>query len=107
MNVLEIWGNQLSSLDVSNCTSLSVLDFSLNQICEIALGNNKDLIELDVSRNPLCVLDISGNISLKVLIIKDMPKLDSVCVWTSPFPPPELQVFRGDNSNILFSSHCN
>jgi len=106
LNVAELWGNQLSCLDVSNCTSLTVLDFSLNQVLETNLRYNRKLVELDVSRTPLSVLDLSRNTSLRVLIIKDMPNLDSICVWTSPFPPPELKVFSGDNSNILFSSTC-
>lgn len=107
LDVLEIWGNQLSSIDVSKCSSLSVLDFSLNQIFEVTLENNINLIELDVSRNPLTTLDISQNTSLKLLIIKNMPFLESVCVWTSPFPPPGLNIASSDGSNILFTSNCN
>ena len=106
LNMLKMWGNQLSCLDVSDCTFLSELDFSLNQVCDVALGDNKYLVKLDVSRNPLYVLDISQNTSLKVLIIKDMPNLDSVCAWTYPFPPPEVTVISSDNSPILFSSAC-
>lgn len=105
IRVLELWGNQLTQLNVSKCSFLATLDFSLNEICEIYLRNNKNLRELDVSRNPLCLLDISQNTSLELLIIKDMPYLDSVCAWTTPFPPPELTI-ACDNSPILFSSTC-
>lgn len=106
MIILELWGNQIPCLDVSYCTSLSVLDFSLNQVCDINLRKNRNLQELDVSRTPLSKLDISQNTSLKVLIIKNMPNLDTICAWTSPFPPPEVKVFSDDNSSIIFSSYC-
>ena len=52
--------NQLTSLDVSRCNTLSVLDCSENLLQSLDVSSCKTLRELDCSRNSLQSLDVSG-----------------------------------------------
>jgi hypothetical protein len=78
--------NQLTSLDVSGCNALEILECGQNQITS---------------------LDVSNNTSLTFLSIKDCPTLYEVCVWTTPFPTGDIQVFRGGSPNVCFETDCN
>lgn len=103
---LEVWTNQLTSLDISNCKSLTKLNFAVNQIRDISLDNNPLLEKLNASKNYLTFLDISKNPAMKILIIKDMPTLECICV-ASPSPPPAaMKIYSSDNNAYHLSTDC-
>ena len=64
---LDCVGNQLTSLDVSGCTSLTNLDCNNNQLSSLELLQNSALTSLDCSRNKLESLDLSACTRLKSL----------------------------------------
>ncbi|RCL76925.1 MAG: hypothetical protein DBW72_00790, partial [Flavobacteriales bacterium] len=53
--------NQLTSLDISNNTALTLLSFSNNQIISLDLSNNTFLTDLYCEYNQLTSLDVSNN----------------------------------------------
>ena len=59
--------NQLSSLDLSNCTQLATLKCSDNQLTSLGLSNCTQLATLNCSDNQLTDLDISCNTQLTSL----------------------------------------
>ena len=58
-------GNQLTSLDVSGCTTLTKLDCNNNQLTSLDVSNCTSLGQLDCSDNPLTSIDLSNCKSLK------------------------------------------
>ena len=52
LEYLDCWGNQLTSLDLSNNTALRYLYCSYNQLTSLDLSNNTALTELYCSYNP-------------------------------------------------------
>ena len=58
-------GNQLTSLDVSGCTTLTKLDCNNNQLTSLDLSGRTALTKLDCSDNPLTSIDLSNCKSLK------------------------------------------
>ena len=58
-------GNQLTSLDVSGCTTLTKLDCNNNQLTSLDVSNCTSLGKLDCSDNPLTGIDLSNCKSLK------------------------------------------
>ena len=64
---LDCSGNQLTSLDVSGCTSLTNLNCNNNQLSSLDLLQNSTLTELDCSRNKLENLDLSACSNLEGL----------------------------------------
>ena len=62
---LECRGNNLTSLDVSGCTSLIELSCRVNQLTSLNLSGCTALTELDCSDNPLTSVNLSGCQSLK------------------------------------------
>jgi hypothetical protein len=56
--------NQISSLDVSNCTALRELYCSYNQLINLDVSNNTELMVLACPNNQLSSLDVSKNTSL-------------------------------------------
>jgi hypothetical protein len=103
---LEIWCNQLTSIDVSHCETLTILDFALNQLTEISLEHNRLLVELNASKNLLNFLNLSNNPALKILIIKDMPTLQWICLDSSYSPPADLKIYTTDNSEYQLLRDC-
>ena len=57
----------LSSLNVSNNTSLRCLECNYNQLTSLNVSNNTALTELDCPFNQLTSLDVSNNMALKEL----------------------------------------
>lgn len=106
LDQLEIWTNQLSTLDISNCKSLTKINFAVNQITDISLENNPLLEKLNASKNYLTFLDISKNPVLKILIIKDMPTLESICVASISPPPAAVKIYSSDNNAYQLSTDC-
>jgi len=61
LELLSVWGNQLTELDVSRNTSLEVLDIGQNQLTELDVSRNPALEFLNASENQLTELDVSRN----------------------------------------------
>ena len=66
-------GNQLTSLDVSGCTTLTKLDCNNNQLTSLDVSGRTALTKLDCSENPLTRLDVSDCTSLGQLDCSDNP----------------------------------
>ena len=64
---LTVYGNQLTSLDVSANTALTNLDCSFNQLASLDVSNNIALTELYCDDNQLASLDVSNNPNLTYL----------------------------------------
>lgn len=86
------YGNQLTSLDVSNLSDLLFLTCGGNQ-----------LSSLDISNNPGLGLNTHWETTLD---IRNMPTLYEVCVWTTPFPPEGMQVNTDGSPNVYFTTEC-
>jgi len=64
---LECWGNDLTSLDVSNNTALTYLYSGINELTSLDVSNNLALTYLDCDNNQLTSLDVSNNTALTYL----------------------------------------
>lgn len=64
LTFLNCYGNQLTSLDVSNNTALTELVCSYNQLTSLDVSNNTALTELSCGSNNLTSLDLSKNTAL-------------------------------------------
>ena len=64
---LVAYGNQLTTLDVSNNTALTELEVSGNQLTTIDVSKNTALTSLNVEYNRLTTLDVSKNTALTKL----------------------------------------
>jgi photosystem II stability/assembly factor-like uncharacterized protein len=106
LTFLECSENQLTSLDVSNCTALTFLDCSENQLTSLDVSNNNALTELYCWSNRIANLDVSTDTLISILEIGDIPSLNLVCVWTTPFPPEGIHVYTGGSPNVYFSEDC-
>jgi len=105
LTILFCYSNQLTSLDFSHNTALSELYCANNQLTSLNVSNNTALTVLHCFTNPLTSLDISNNVSLKNIQLRDMPSLNEVCVWEMPLP--EGIVLDITNSpNINFTTDC-
>lgn len=67
LTYLDCSDNQLSSLDLSNCTQLATLNCSDNKLTSLDISCNKQLASLDCFSNRLSSLDISCNTQLTSL----------------------------------------
>ncbi len=97
---------QLTSLDCSGCYSLYHLEMSNNIISNLDITDCTILSYLRLTGNRLEKLDISNNISLSSLILKHMPELTEVCVWTMPFPPAGVTIDTTSSPNVYFTTDC-
>ncbi|MGW8314949.1 MAG: T9SS type A sorting domain-containing protein [Bacteroidales bacterium] len=87
LDSLDCGWNKLTSLDVSNNTSLTALFCNGNELSGLDVSDNVALTILDVSDNELTSMDLTGHINLSEITIYGNPELKSVCVWTALFPP--------------------
>ena len=85
---LNVWGNQLTNLDVSNNHTLSWLRASNNQLTTIDVSNNPMLRYLYVSGNKLTILDVTNNPVLRLLETQNnlIASPDDVIGWQDIFP---------------------
>ena len=67
LTYLNVYDNQLTSLDVSNNLKLTELSASTNQLTSLDVSNNLKLTYLYAYDNQLTSLDVSKNINLTVL----------------------------------------
>lgn len=70
---VECWGNRLTSLTVNNCSSLRLLVCEENQLSTIDLSTNESLSHFECGWNNFEVLDLSKNIELRILDCVDNP----------------------------------
>lgn len=68
---LYCWDNQLSNLDLSQNTALEVLNCDLNNLSSLDLSNNTALSVLSCSENELTSLNVSNSTSLTELYCLD------------------------------------
>ena len=66
---LDLYYNNLSSIDVSKNTALTTLGLGHNNLSEIDLSNNTALTTLDLGHNNLSEIDLSNNTALKTLFL--------------------------------------
>ncbi|MCL2004365.1 MAG: S-layer homology domain-containing protein [Oscillospiraceae bacterium] len=68
---LFVWGNQLTTLDVSRNTALTRLAVYDNQLTTLDVSKNTELYALSVSDNQLTTLDVSNNTALADLNVSN------------------------------------
>jgi hypothetical protein len=110
---LDCSSSKLTSLDLSGCTALSYLDCSFNLLTSLDLTANTSLKYLSCAANQLSCLDISNNTLIgsengnnTQLDLGYMPSLTEVCVWTTPFPPPGMDIITAGSPNLYFTETC-
>jgi hypothetical protein len=91
---------------VSGCNFLTKLNFAVNHITEIALEYNPLLEKMNASKNLLTKLNVSKNPALKVLIVNDMPSLESICVELLSSQASEMNILSTDNTRYQFIEDC-
>ncbi len=113
LTYLNCSSSNLTGLDLSGCTSLTHLDCSYNQLTYLDLSANTGLEYLNCAANPLSCLDLrnntligSGNGDNTRLDLGYMPSLKEVCVWTTPFPPPGMEINSTGSENLYFTENC-
>ncbi len=67
LKILYCGGNQLNSLDVSNCTALTELNCSWNNLTSLDVSNHTALTSLDCGNNQLSDLGVSKCTALREL----------------------------------------
>jgi Leucine-rich repeat (LRR) protein len=98
--------NSLTSLDISNNLALKGLGCYNNPLTSLDVSSNSALTLLDCSENSFTSLDISKNTKMLYLTLKSMPSLNKVCVWTMPFPPTGVTVDTTGSPNVYFTTDC-
>jgi Leucine-rich repeat (LRR) protein len=71
LEYLDVWGNQLTEIDVSKNTALTYLDLDFNQLTELDVSKNTALKVLGVSYNQLSAIDVSKNTALEWFYIQN------------------------------------
>ena len=67
LSILYCWGNEITTLDVSNNTALFQLFCNSNNISSLKLGNLSNLRDLDCSSNNISSLDLANCTALQSL----------------------------------------
>ena len=82
------------------------LDCKNNLLTRLETGNLELLESLFTCGNRLTRLDLSSNNRLTRIGIDNMPMLEEVCVWTTPFPPSWVTVIAGYSPNVRYVENC-
>jgi hypothetical protein len=61
---ISVWNNSLSSVDLSNCTSLQVVDATINKLTSLNLTGSSAIISLKFGENELASIDLSTLVNL-------------------------------------------
>lgn len=64
LEVLHVFDNSLTSIDLSKNTKLKYLDVSQNELTNIDLSKNTQLKDMDISYNSISSIDLSKNVNL-------------------------------------------
>lgn len=67
LTILEVWNNEISSLDVNNCINLKILNCSRNKLTSLKIENLFNLRELNCNNNEIENLILSDLKSLEIL----------------------------------------
>jgi hypothetical protein len=97
--------NKIKRLDISKCTALEYLDCRGNPLIQMDVSSNTALSYLSCG-GMFKHLDISENTALTTLCVRNMPRLEEVCVWTIPFPPDSVEVINVCSPNVSFTMNC-
>ena len=92
---LECVGNQISNINVNNCTQLSLLRCGENPISSLDLSTNSNLNELYCYGTQIQSLDVGNCSSLSTLYCHDNPQLSS------------LNLRNGNNTNMFLRADLN
>ena len=88
-------GNQISNINVNNCTQLSLLRCGENPISSLDLSTNSNLNELYCYGTQIQSLDVGNCSSLSTLYCHDNPQLSS------------LNLRNGNNTNMFLRADLN
>lgn len=99
-------GNKLHTVTLESHPKLEELGMGINQLTEIDLSGCPTLRKLGLSTNILSSLNISRNTLIATLNLSDMPTLEAVCVWETPFPPEGVNVNTEGSPNVNYSTNC-
>lgn len=99
-------GNQLQNASLGSHPILEELGLGINQLTEVDLSGCPALKILGLSANELTSLDISRNTLISTLNLSDMPTLETVCVWETPFPPVGVNLNTEGSLNVNYSTNC-
>jgi Leucine-rich repeat (LRR) protein len=103
LKILHCYTNQLTTLNVSTCTSLTELNCSYNQLTTLNVSNNSKIKTLNARNNQLTNLNISTIDSLVTLTIQNN-FISNINISNNP----KLYVFYASNNNFTslnFSSN--
>ena len=102
---LHCYQNQLSSLDVTGLPFIETLKCQENMLTNL-LASNASLNFIWCGDNNLTKLDIRLNTALIVLSCTNIPTLEQVCVWETPFPPEGVTIDTLGSPNVYFTTEC-
>lgn len=98
--------NYLSSLDLTKNTELRTFYGDNNFLSELNFFENTKLIVAYCYSNKLEYCIFTNCTSLTMINLEFMPTLETVCVWTTPFPPETVNVFTEGSPNITYTTSC-
>src|SRR5690606_31988569 len=103
---LQLWGNQISGIDVTQHANLALLAIS-GTLTEIDVSNNTDLGYLSIEGN-ITELDVSNNLGLTYVVLKSNPievvdlsnnlLLETLSCQDNQFS--QLIISNGNNENL-------
>ena len=103
---LDFGSNPVHWIDLSHNDSLDYLFCRTSHLDSLDVSANAALTFLNCGQTDLEKLDISNNTQLTTIYLFEMPYLEQVCVWTTPFPPEGVTVSTTDSPNAYFNTEC-
>lgn len=124
---LDLTGNNLSTLDLSNCPNLESISISSNQINILNLDNVNYVKNFNCEGNSLSTLDVNSMFNLKNLSCKNNqlnsfstkngiieeyidfsgnPNLNSICSDENEVVYIQNQCFLNNNDTVVVNSNC-
>jgi Leucine-rich repeat (LRR) protein len=88
---------------MSQIVELLICKVFNNSLIHLDLNNNTALISLYCNNNSLSSLDIPNSRLLTYIDLSNMPTLNEVCVWTTPFPPGDVHIDTTASPNVFFA----
>lgn len=113
ITTLEVYSNILTSLDVSNNTSLTRLHCANNQITKIDVSNILTLNQIHCQNNQLVELNLANGNNANFLYMKSYGNPNLTCIQhDASFTPPFTNAGQYANgwtrdTNSSYSSNCN
>ncbi len=113
ITILEVYSNILTSLDVSNNTSLTRLHCANNQITTLDVSNIPTLNQVHCQNNQLVELNLANGNNANFSYMKSYGNPNLTCIQhDASFSPPYTNAGQYDNgwtrdANSSYSSNCN